>query len=160
STNYRTYPMSLVHLAADDPETARREMREAIKEWSQRGYHLQHLHVLLGLVRVELYAGDPSAAWRLIETEWPLFYGSLLSRIQEFRIQVLQAGAASALASAAGSPEMHTGLRVAKRLAGRLLREKMPAADATARYVQAALAFYKGHRADGIMFLREAAEIF
>jgi serine/threonine protein kinase len=159
-TNYRTYPMFLVHLAADDPEATRREMREALEEWSQRGYHLQHLHVLLGLARVELYAGNAAAAWSLIEKESPLFYGSLLSRIQEFRIQVLQAGAASALAAAREAANPVVLLRAAKRFARRLRREKMPAAEATAGYVQAALAFYGGDRARGRTLLEEAAATF
>jgi hypothetical protein len=159
-TNYRTYPMALVHLAADEPDAARRDMREALEEWTQRGYHLQHLHVLLGLVRVELYAGNAAAAWGLIEKESPLFTGSLLSRIQEFRIQVLQASAASALAAATGAVNPWPLLRAARRFARRLCREKMPAAEATAQYVRAALAAHRADMAQARKLLEESAAAF
>jgi len=32
-----------VRLALDDPEGARRAADQAVEQWSQQGYHLQHL---------------------------------------------------------------------------------------------------------------------
>jgi eukaryotic-like serine/threonine-protein kinase len=139
-TNYRTFPLAHVHLAADTPEAARRGIREALETWSHQGYHLQHLHALFALVRVELYTGNGAATWGLIEDQRGLYAGSLLGRIQEFRVQMLQTTASAALGAAAEAHDPRPLLRAAERTACRLRREKMPAADASACYVQAAVA--------------------
>ena len=42
-----TYPGVIARLAADEPEEARAAADEAIAQWSQHGFHVQHLTPLL-----------------------------------------------------------------------------------------------------------------
>jgi hypothetical protein len=138
--NYRSRPLALVHLGADDPAAARRDTREALGQWSQAGYHLQHMHGLLALVTTELYAGNGPGAWDLLGREWKLFQKSLLPRIKEFRIHMLQARAAAALAAAAATTKPRPLLREARHTARQLARERWPVAQAAETYTRGSLA--------------------
>jgi hypothetical protein len=145
-TYLRSSCLPLALLAADDPDTARRDIQEGLAQWSQSGYHLQHYAALLMHVLVERYAGRPEAAWELVTTQGDAFARALLIRIQEFRIQVLQARAYTALAAAAVAADPGPLWRDAGQTARRLRREKQPWALATADYVEAALAAARGER--------------
>src|SRR5262249_42131546 len=57
TTNLRT-AMHFVHLVDDDPERALSESAEAIRAWSQRGFHTQHFYDLVARVHGALYAGQ------------------------------------------------------------------------------------------------------
>lgn len=65
-TYLSTYIMAIVQLGADDPEEARRELRQAMGRWSQKGFHVQHHNALLAQAYIDLYRGDGAAAWRHI----------------------------------------------------------------------------------------------
>ena len=138
--NYRGWPLAFVHLGADDPAAARRDTRDALGQWSQAGYHLQHMHALLALVTTELYAGNGPGAWDLLSREWKPYQTSLLPRIKEFRIRMLQVRAATALAAAAAATKPGPLLREARHTARQLARERWPAAQAAANYTRGALA--------------------
>ena len=49
--------MSIVRLAADDPGTARAELRETMASGRDQGYHVQHNDALWAAVQIELYCG-------------------------------------------------------------------------------------------------------
>src|SRR5262249_25502951 len=83
--NLSTYIMSIVRLAADDPDTADRELRQTMSQWSREGYHVQHNDALWVTVQIELYRGDGAAAWGLIDRSWPALRRSLLLRVQFIR---------------------------------------------------------------------------
>jgi hypothetical protein len=159
-TYFRSSCLPLAHLAADDPEAARRDIREGLAQWSQSGYHLQHYAALLMHVLVERYAGRAEVAWELVTTQAEAFARALLIRIQEFRSQVLQARAYSALAAATIATDSRRLWRDAARTARRLQREKQPWALATARYVWAALAASRGDRQAAAALLPRVIEDF
>ena len=69
-------------LAPDKPEKARQEIREMLARWSHRGYHLQHYYDLHGQAEIDLYEGNPKAAWERVSSGWPAFERSLLRRAQ------------------------------------------------------------------------------
>ena len=73
-----TYPGVLARLAADEPAEARSLAAEAIAQWSQQGFHVQHLTHYFGNTYIDLYEGDGPAAWRRAESTWPLIQASLL----------------------------------------------------------------------------------
>ena len=56
-------------LAADEPETARRNVREAIEQWSHGGFLLQHWSAMASEVEIELYVGDGASAYARLERD-------------------------------------------------------------------------------------------
>jgi len=62
-TNLRSRMTWVARLAQDDPEQALREVDQAIRGWSQQGFHLQHYWHLTGRVEICLYSGRGAVAW-------------------------------------------------------------------------------------------------
>ena len=85
-TNLKTYLLSFLRLAADDPERARRESYEALGEWSQQGFHVQHMTGLFAQVHIDLYCRQGQAAWQHITEQWPAAKRSLVLRVQRLRV--------------------------------------------------------------------------
>ena len=69
--NLSTYSLSVVRLAADEPDAAREEIRRVIGQWSREGYHVQHNDQVWASVQIDLYQGDGAAAWERITRHWP-----------------------------------------------------------------------------------------
>jgi hypothetical protein len=152
--------MAIVQLGADDPAEARRELRQAMGRWTQRGFHVQHHNALLAQVYIDLYSGDGTAALRDIAEQWPAYASSLLLRIQHVRIDVRQLHARSALAAAVTAPDPRSLLSIAERDAHRLEREQVPWAQAHAAYVRAALAQARGNTSTALAQLARAASLY
>jgi hypothetical protein len=91
---------NVVWLAQDDVARARREADDAIAQWSQRGFHLQHLLDLFAQVQIELYAGDGEAAIRRVSEKWRAIERSGLLRVRLNRILALDLRARAAIAGA------------------------------------------------------------
>ena len=98
--NLSSYIMSIVRLAADDPDMAERELRQTMSQWSREGYHVQHNDALWAAVQIELYRGNGMAAWGLIDRSWPALRRSLLLRVQFIRTSMHFLRARAALAAA------------------------------------------------------------
>jgi eukaryotic-like serine/threonine-protein kinase len=141
ATDLRTR-MNLIWLAAGDPNQARAEVIEALKVWPQTGFHLQHYSSLLALAQIELYTGDAEVAWKHVQGQWPALRRSMLLRLQILRVEARHLQARVALAAARSSrPEKQKHLyRLANKIAGRILREKMPWSDPFAHLIRAAIA--------------------
>jgi serine/threonine protein kinase len=159
-TYLSTYIMAIVQLGADGPEEARRELRQAMGRWTQRGFHVQHHNALLAQVYIDLYTADGAAALQEIAERWPAYGSSLLGRIQHVRIDVRQLHARSALAAAATAPDPRSPLSVAERDARRLERERVPWAKAHAAYIHAALAQARGKTSTALAQLAHAASLY
>jgi tetratricopeptide (TPR) repeat protein len=163
--NLGSYLMSVVRLAADDPHTARAEVRETMDQWSHQGYHVQHNDAVWAAVQIELYCGAGQAAWHLIRQAWPALKRSLLLRVQFIRTSMHFLRARAALAAAAelksSRPAEASALRaVAARAARKLERERMPCPSAYAVLIQGALAASVGDSAGAALLLGEATERF
>jgi eukaryotic-like serine/threonine-protein kinase len=163
--NLSSYIMSIVRLAADDPETADRELRQTMSQWSREGYHVQHNDALWAAVQIQLYRGDGAAAWGLIDRTWPALRRSLLLRVQFIRTSMHFLRARGALAAAVavdGSrpAEARSLLAVARRAARRLERERMPCPTAYARLIRGALAAVGGDSSQAVLRLTQAVACF
>ena len=163
--NLSTYLMSVVRLAADDPETARAELRETMAQWSRQGYHVQHNDALWAGVQIELYCGAGQSAWNLIRQSWPALRRSLLLRVQFIRTSMYFLRARAALAAAtelknSRPDEARTLLVIAARAARRLEREGMPCPSAYARMIRGALASLGGDSTRAAILFAEAIECF
>jgi hypothetical protein len=124
----------------DEPERARRELRKVIDEWSQEGFHVQHMNRLFDEIQIDLYQGDGSAAWERVTGQWPALACSYLLRVQQVRILLLHLRSRAALAAAAAAAEPWRLLRAALRDARLLRRERIAWAEALAQLIRAGVA--------------------
>jgi serine/threonine protein kinase/tetratricopeptide (TPR) repeat protein len=113
-----------VWLAADRPAELVQLVEQAMAEWSQRDFQMQHFWELWALTHADLYAGDGPAAWQRIRARWPALRQSLLMTIEIVRIDALgcAGGAALGAAEAATGREQRRLRRVALGHARRLGR--------------------------------------
>jgi hypothetical protein len=132
--------LNLRWLVADDPAEGRRQLDEAMRDWTTDGYHVQHFNALLSRVQADLYEGEPAAALRRIETDWPALTGSLLMRIQLVRVEAHQLRARATLARLAAAGPSPDALQTLRRDIDLLAREKVPWIDAIAELLRAGLA--------------------
>ena len=163
--NLSSYIMSIVRLAADDPATAGRDLRQTMAQWSREGYHVQHNDALWAAVQIELYRGDGASAWTLIDRSWPALGRSLLLRVQFIRTSMYFLRARAALAAAVAvrrsrPTEARSLLAVAGRAARRLERERMPCPTAYARLIRGAIAAISGDSSRAVSLLNEAVACF
>nr|WP_240807395.1 serine/threonine-protein kinase [Polyangium spumosum] len=133
-------------IAADDPEGARRRVREGISRWTH-GMHVQHVYALRVEIYADLYAGRADVARARLEGLWRAIVKSQLLRPQPSRIDVLTLRGRTAIAcAAAGDRRRPRLLREATRIAERLERELRRDARPTAALLRAAVALLRGRR--------------
>ena len=149
AVNLATTTTIAIHLAADDPDAARRGVRKAMKQWSQTGFLVQHFQAMAFEPDIDLYVGDVEAAYQRFAREWPALVGSLLLKVQFIRAIVYFARGRYAAASAdRGSALGRARLAEARRAARKLEREGMAWTGVLTRMVRAAAANAAGD-ADG-----------
>ncbi len=158
ATDLRTR-MNLIWLVADDPNKAREEVIAAMKVWTHEAFHLQHYSSLVALAQIELYTGDAEVAFKQFEAQLPALRRSLMLRIQTVRIEARHLRAQTALASAFGA-QRNRKLRIAEKMAKRILQERMPWANPLAGLIQAEIASSRGEHPEAIRLLTEAMEGF
>jgi serine/threonine protein kinase len=156
-TNLSLVIGTFVRLADDEPERARRELRQVIDEWSQYGFHVQHMNRLFDEVQIDLYQGDGSAAWDRVTAQWPALARSYLLRVQQVRIFLLHLRARAALAAAGAVAEPGPLLDAAENDAGRLRCERIVWAEALAHLVRAGVAMGRHDTGGARQLLEEAA---
>lgn len=153
--NLSTYILSIVRLAADEPDAAREETQRVTGQWTRQGYHVQHNDQVWASVQIELYCAQGAVAWARITGHWPTLSRSLLMRVQFIRVAMLGLRARCALASG-----IEAALRSASRDAALLDRERLPWADAQSRMVRAGLSALRGRRDESAAHLRAASSLF
>jgi hypothetical protein len=155
-TNLSLVVGTFVRLADDEPERARREVRQVMGEWSQQGFHVQHMNRLCDEVQIALYQGEGIAAWERLTGHWPTLARSHLLRVQQVRVFLLHLRARAALAAAADAVDPAPLWRAAERDARRLRRERIAWAEALGQLVRAGVAMGR-HDADAARELLEDA---
>ena len=106
-----------VWLADDRCDELVRLIGQAMAEWSQSGFQMQHFWELWALTHADLYAGNGPAAWQRLRARGPALRQSLLMSIEIVRIDALGCAGGAAL----GAAEAATG-REQRRLRRRALR--------------------------------------
>jgi tetratricopeptide (TPR) repeat protein len=151
---------TVVRLAEDDVDGARRFAGEALGQWSHQGFHIQHLNFYYGSLYIDSYAGDEAAAWRRITETEPLIQSSLLLRIQQVEADVIQHTGRCAVAMAAVSSDPRPLLNRAEKSARRLERQQLPWTSALARLIKAGAASVRGDARSAEQLLSEATHQF
>ncbi len=158
SANIGTYPEAVCRLADNEPEEARRLVRDCLAQWSQTGYHVQHMTSTWGNVYIDLYRGDGASAWKRISEQWPPIGRSHLLRVQMIRIMMSSLHGSSALACAVGGRDVKAMLRAAAWGARRLEREKTEWGNALALLLRAGIADRRSEKDTARRLLADAAE--
>jgi hypothetical protein len=155
-----SHPMA-AWLGADDVQGARRHMAEAVANWSQTRFLVQHWQCMLWEAETHLYEAQGERAWQRLELDERRLRKSLLLRVQLIRSWTLFARGRSAVASLRGLGERVRGGRVAeaRRMHSRLEREKMRWTDALAAMLAASVAKAEGDAAATERALRSAIEL-
>jgi tetratricopeptide (TPR) repeat protein len=156
-TNLSLVIRTFVHLADDQPERARREVRQVMGEWSQQGFHVQHMNRLFDEVEIHLYQGEGGAAREQATGRWPALARSQLLRVQQVRIFLLHLRARATLAAARAAVEPVPLLRAAERDARLLRRERIAWAEALAQLVRAGVAMMRHDACGARQLLEDAA---
>jgi hypothetical protein len=78
-------PSHLLGLARDEVPAMQRECERMLGQWSQRGFHFQHLSALFTLTVGDLYEGDYGHAFERIEGRWADIESSFLLRAEFVR---------------------------------------------------------------------------
>ncbi len=149
---------TVVRLAEDDVDGARRFAEEALGQWSHQGFHIQHLNFYYGSLYIDSYAGDAAAAWRRITETERLLQPSLLLRIQQVEADVIQHTGRCAVAMAAVSAEPRPLLLRAEKAARRLDRQQLPWTSALAQLIKAGAASVRGDAEAAEQLLADAAQ--
>jgi hypothetical protein len=162
ATSLRTRNGYIAHLAAGDPEKARKDIREAIHRWSVQAFHFQHYSFLIGECDIALYTGEPSFAETLLLDRQKALKSSRLLRVQVFRIEWLNARARTEIALAAGrsASGVTALLRSAERSARAIERERLQWGNPLASLLRAGVASVKGEREEAILRAGQAEEGF
>ncbi len=156
-TNLSTFVMSTLRLAADDPDLAEATLRQALGQWTQQGFHIQHNEWFGAEVQIRMYRGNYKDAWNFLTTRYvPSLARSHLTRIQRLRIFFYDRRARCALAAAIGAADSRPLLRSAERDARRLDREGMAWSKALAYPIRAGLAAARGDTSRAASVFAEA----
>ena len=156
--NLRTTSMVDIALASDDPEAGRTHIREAMDQWSQSGFLVQHWKAMVWSVEVELYAGEGARALEILDESKQALRRSFLLHVQYLRATTAFARARALVSKAAGASGRSrlTLASKAMRIARQLEREDMPWTAALACMVAAAAANVAGDRASAVLSLESA----
>jgi tetratricopeptide (TPR) repeat protein len=153
----RSTVMVDIHLAADDPDGARRHLREAMARWTQRGFNVQHWYAMFSETNIELYVGDGARASARLERDARALRRSFLLHSRFIGGFTAYARACCAVASIDADPESRLArVKEARRLARQLERAPAAWSRVLASLARAAAANAAGDRAEAIEVLREA----
>ena len=147
----------VLHLAADDPHTARTQLRDAKAKWSHGKYLVQDWQVMRSEAEVELYAGDGAAAYERLWRDEDALDASLLLRVQFIRaLTAFVRGRAAVAASEAVPRRRSARLAEARAFARRLARERMEWTAPLAALVTASVKNAEGDRHAAARALEQA----
>jgi tetratricopeptide (TPR) repeat protein len=148
-------------LVLGDPEGARREVTDAMGQWSKKGFHLEHYYELVALTNADLYSGEAARAHRRVLDCGSALRRSLLTLVQSVRIHVAAMRGRTALAHAETSEAMRGSLLAsAAKDARRIERERMPWSAGCATLLRAGVANMRGRNAEALALLSSAVEQF
>jgi serine/threonine protein kinase/tetratricopeptide (TPR) repeat protein len=159
SVNARTAVGIWLSLVGDEPDHARREMRDALSQWSQKGFSLQHWQEMIWGAEIELYVGDGARAYEHIRERQGRLAASFLLHSGFIRVATLYMRGRAAIASIGSRPELRRArIGEARRLARRLGREYDAWTAALASLLRAMAENAAGDRLAAVAALREGVD--
>jgi eukaryotic-like serine/threonine-protein kinase len=158
--NLRTVTVPALCLADDDPEAARRNVREAMARWSHRGFLVQHWQAMRAEAEIELYVGNARAARERLRRDATKIRRSFILASQFLRISNAYIRGRCAIATAAVDPARCAArLAAARRIARQLGREHASHSPPLAALLAAGIGSVAGDREKAARSLRTAIEL-
>lgn len=152
--------LNLIWLVQDDLDAAEKAITESVGSWIPTGeaFQVQHYFALYGRCELELYRGDAMAASAQVDRDLRALRRALLLQVKVIHVEVLCIRARIALARAAELPpeQRRPHTRLARKLARKLRRTRLPVARAWAPMIGACAAHLAGDTARAIDGLRAA----
>tara|TARA_B100000609_G_scaffold199578_1_gene204392 strand:- start:1675 stop:5703 length:4029 start_codon:yes stop_codon:yes gene_type:complete len=152
-----------VYIAQDDIERAHDEVDEALKEWSQQGFSLQHYIEILVKGELALYRQDVEDTWQqLTQRHWPRLKRAFILRSQFHRIEITNLRGRLAIASATShlqnrsSSSFRMYIREATRAAKQIAQEGMHWSAPLSELLYAGIASLQGDRHGALQHLLTA----
>jgi len=142
-------------LARDEPARARRVLEQVSWAPTQGQYHLQHWFAFRARAEMELY--DAATDWSRGNEDFAELKASLLMRVAVLRLDAHWLRGRMALASIASASSPTRFLKIAKRMARKLERERDPYATPSAQLLRAAIAAQHDLAEQAIELLNSAA---
>ncbi len=153
----RSTVMVDICLAADDPDGARRHLREAMARWTKSGFNVQHWYAMLSETNIELYVGGGARALARLERDAPALKTTFLLHSRFIEGFTAFARACAAVASIDADPASRPArVGEARRLVGSSNRAPAAWSRVLASLARAAAANAAGDRAEALDALREA----
>jgi serine/threonine protein kinase len=149
----------IMWLAADDPDAARRAVRQVMDRWSLQGFHFQHYLEMFAENQTDLYIGDWQSAWKRADERFPQMKTAFLLRIPFVKMEALHLIGRSALAAAAGSGDTSLIDR-AELNAREIEKENAPWAMPFALALRAGALSLRGSSAEAAELLSQASRAF
>ncbi len=159
TVNFASSSSITTYLAANDPEGARRQLHEAMAQWSQTGFFVQHWQAMVFEPDIDLYVGEGARAYDRLVRDLPALKRSLLLNVQSVRSMTSYARGRCAIASIDSQPRLRQArIAEARRMALALERERMPWTAPLAGIVRAVAENAAGDREAAIAALRAVIE--
>jgi hypothetical protein len=156
----RSVTVPALCLADDDPEAARRHVREAMARWSHRGFLVQHWQAMRAEAEIELYVGNALAARERLRRDATKIRRSFILESQFLRISNAYVRGRCAIAAAAADPARCAArLAAARRIVLKLEREHAFHSAPLAALLAAGIASVAGDHEQAVRSLRAAVEL-
>jgi ATP/maltotriose-dependent transcriptional regulator MalT len=161
-TSLRTGVPNLAWLRKGDPAAARAVVLDAMRQWTQRGYHSQHYWSLLALARIDLYEGDGRAAYARVSRDWSRLSRALILQVRVMGLEARHMRASAALAAAAEESGTERGrmIRVAQGDARRIAGMRWTLGAPFVRMINGAVAAFAQDDARVVQELEAAVKGF
>jgi eukaryotic-like serine/threonine-protein kinase len=157
ATLHRTGLVTMVWLANDEPQFARRQVMAAETGWSRTIFDFQRYLNTLGHCLVDHYVGAPELAHRRMTEIWPRLRVSQYLRIQNLRFEALYLRGIFALAAATNgdAPQL---LNDAMYCAKRILREDVAWSNALGNLLSGGICEARGQTEEAAQHWRLAEQ--
>jgi serine/threonine protein kinase len=161
SVNLRASHPVQAWLAADDVESARRHVREAMAQWSKTRFLVQHWQAMLSESEACLYLGDGAGAWKRVQADAKILRRSHLMHFGLVAIYTYYLRGRAALASLDTLPDDEQAARLAHAVRAEtdLVRAEIDWAQPLAAIIASGIARARGDRAGAERSLRRAIEL-
>lgn len=146
----------IVPLADDLPNIAEKQVKEAINNWSQESFYMQHYWSLFANIEIALYNQQAVKAWEMVDKSWSKLTESLLLRVEVFLLETFYLHARCALAIALESDEKDKFFVLAKQDAQEIENRQVAWAMPLAQLIYAMISVQTADKATAILQLEQA----
>jgi hypothetical protein len=159
TVNLRSSGQIRAFLAADDPEQGRRTCREAVALWPKGKFLVQNWQGMVYEPDVDLYQGDPAAAYARFARDLPALKKSLLLHSGFIRAMTAYTQGRLAVATIDADPTLRESrIAEARQMVQKLRREFDPWAQVLAELVKATADNASSDREGSVASLRAVIE--